>query len=162
MSNQNNSFIGKPDLDSRVDQYADYVYATFDSDRINGKMKSFGDYYYPAMVSVCSDINSKFQSEGFSYSPKVDEYGRTSMLRTMEADFYHGKRIKDTDSFKKASLSTHPLGQCAEQHAANDLLQQKGAAYMDIKKDIFFSKAVRPVNRRECDPCSNCKKLFDL
>lgn len=162
MSKQNNSFPGKPFLDKRVEQFADLVYATFDDDRINGRMKSFGEYYFPAMVSVCTDVNSCFHSEGFADSPDVNEYKRTSMLSTMEADFYHGQRIKDVDAFKKVSLCIHPLGQCAEQHAANDLLQKKRIAYLDIKKDIFFSKAVRPVNMIEFPPCDNCKKLFDL
>ena len=162
MSKQNNSFSGKHLLDKRVEKFADYVYATFDDDRTQGRMKSFGEYYYPAMVSVCTDVNSRFASEGFADSPDVYEYSKTSLLSEMEADFYQRRRIKDTDAFKKASLCTHPLGQCAEQHAANDLLRQRGAAYLNIKKDIFFSKAVRPVNGKVFDPCDNCKKLFDL
>ena len=162
MSKQNNSFQGKSLLDKRVEQFSDFVYATFDDDRIHGRMKSFGDYYYPAMVSVCTDADSRFQSEGFADTPKAEEYGKTSLLNTMETDFFKGRRIKDADSFKKASLCTFPLGQCAEQHAVNDLLLQRGAAYLNIKTDIFFSKAIRPVNGKVFDPCDNCKKLFDL
>ena len=162
MSKQNDSFHGKTLLDKRVEQFADSVYATFDDDRIHGRMKSFGEYYYPAMVLVCTDANFKFPSEGFADSPDADEYSKTSMLSTMEADFYQSRRIKDADGFKKASLCIHPLGQCAEQHAANDLLKMKGAANLNIKKDIFFSKAVRPVNMKDFPPCDNCKKLFDL
>ena len=163
MSKQNDSFSGKTILDNRVEQFADSVFATFDQDRIHGRMKSFGgEYYYPAMVSVCTDVNSRFPSEGLADSPDADEYGKTSMLRTMEADLYQGRRIKDADAFKEASLCIHPLGQCAEQHAANSLLQQDGAAYLNIKKDIFFSKSVRPLNMKEFPPCDNCKKLFDL
>lgn len=159
---QNNTFPNKPFLDNRVDQFADYVYATFDDDRINGRMKSFGDYYYPAMVSVCSDASCRHLSEGFADSPNAAEYRKTSILGTMEAVFFQKQSIKDTDAFKKASLCTHPLGQCSEQHAANNLLQMRGAANLDIKKDIFFSKAVRPVNMRVFPPCDNCQKLFDL
>ena len=158
----NNLFTEKPFLDRRVEQFADYVYATFDEDRKQGRMKSFGDYYYPAMVSVCTDVKFRFLSEGYSDSPDAVEYGKTSMLSTMETDFYKGKSIKNAGSFKEASMCAHPLGQCAEQHAANDLLQQKGASYLDVKTDIFFSKAVRPVSGKEYDPCPNCKKLFNL
>ncbi len=162
MSKQNNSFPGKPYLDERVERFADLVYATFDNDRVNGMMKSFGDYYFPAMVSVCTDVNFNFLSEGFADSPDVNEYKKTSMLNTMEVDFYQRRRIKGVDDFKNVSLCKHPLGQCAEQHAANDLLQTKKTENLDIKRDIFFSKAVRPVNMIEFSPCDNCKKLFDL
>lgn len=162
MSKQNKSFPGKPSLDKRVEQFADLVYATFDDDRINGRMKSFGEYYYPAMVSVCTDVSSRLHSEGFADTPDVNEYRKTSMLSTMEADFYQRRRIMDIDDFKKVSLCRHPLGQCAEQHAANDLLQSRRTVFLDIKKDLFFSKSVRPVNMIEFPPCDNCKKLFDL
>jgi len=80
MAKNNNTFPVKPYLDVQVDKYADYVYATFEYDRINGRMKSFGDFYYPAMVSVCTDICNQFLSEGFADSPKADEYGKTSLL----------------------------------------------------------------------------------
>lgn len=162
MSKQNNLFRDKALLDKRVETFADYVYATFDDDRIHGRMKSFEQYYFPAMVSVCTDVNSSFHAEGFADSPDAHEYGKTSMLSTMEADFFQRKSIKSADAFKKASLCAHPLGQCAEQHAANDLLQFRGATYLNIKTDIFFSKAVRPVGGIVFDPCDNCKKLFDL
>lgn len=63
MAKNNNTFPAKPYLDAQVDKYADYVYATFEYDRINWRMKSFGDYYYPAMVSVCIDIDNQFHAE---------------------------------------------------------------------------------------------------
>lgn len=162
MSKSNNSFQAKPYLDTQVDKYADYVYATFEYDRINGRMKSFGDYYYPAMVSICTDINNQFQAEGYSDSPIADEYGKTLLLKAMEDDFNQGNSIRDANTFKKVSLCGHPLGQCAEQHAANDLLQINGAENITIKSEIFFSKAVRPVNRKVFGSCDNCKKLFDM
>lgn len=163
MAKNNNSFPAKPYLDAQVDKYADYVYATFEYDRINGRMKSFGDFYYPAMVSVCTDIDNQFQAEGFADSPKVDEYGKTSLLKAMEDDFNQSKPIRSLNAFKKVSLCNgYPLGQCSEQHAANDLLQINDAERLNIKSEIFFSKAVRPANRKDFDPCDNCKKLFDM
>ena len=91
MSKSNNTFHAKAYLDTQVDKYADYVYATFEYDRINGRMKSFGDYYYPAMVSVCTDIDNHFQTEGFADSPKADEYGKTPLLKALQDDCFLGQ-----------------------------------------------------------------------
>ena len=162
MSKQNDSFAGKVALDCRVEKYADYVYATFEQDRIQGKVKSFGGYYYPAMVSVCTDALQRFNTEGYADSPDAAEYAKTSLLGTMENDFNGGGNIKSKDTFKKISLCIHPLGQCAEQHAANELLQVKGAENLDIKQEVFFSKAIRPATLKDYPPCANCQKLFDL
>ena len=110
MSKQNNSFSGKHLLDKRVEKFADYVYATFDDDRTQGRMKSFGEYYYPAMVSVCTDVNSRFASEGFADSPDVYEYSKTSLLSEMEADFYQRRRIQGYRCIQESIAMYSPLG----------------------------------------------------
>ena len=66
---------------------------------------------------------------------------------------FTGKTIGD-----KTPLEPWPLGQCAEQHAANTVLINNAAAIID---DIQFSDAIKFKTGLIRNYCNNCKSIFD-
>ena len=167
MAKDNNKFTGKNRLDIEARKYSWTVYDYFDSYRKNGWGKPFGRYYYPAMIAICCDKDEKMIRGSFSDKGSVEEYKLTGMLDEMAADFNHGQPIIDRDTFTEKSLNKFPIGHCAEQHATNELLfcerwDKSINKVLNIKKDVYFSIAVRPSTGEAFDYCENCKKLFNL
>lgn len=168
MAKDNETFVGKADLDNRVDAYTEKVYGTFDYDRMVGRTPRFGKYYYPAMVVCCSDKSRKNYGESYSRTPYVKEYELTNMAGEMSR-IYNMPRPFSFKDLKLHSLeSRFRIGNCAEQHAANEMLfcikqrHQDVYTQMKIKEDVYFSKAVRPSTGEVFPYCINCKALFDL
>ena len=167
MAKDNTKFTGKNRLDIEARRYSFLVYDYFDLYRKNGWGKLFGRYYYPAMIATCSDKDELMTKSGFADKGSVEEYKLTGMLDEMAADFNNGQLITDRDTFKEKSLNKYPIGQCAEQHATNELLFCERWAksinrVLNIKTDVYFSIAVRSSTGEVFDYCENCKKLFNL
>jgi len=167
MAKDNNKFTGKNRLDIEARRYSCLVYDYFDFYRKNGWGKLFGRYYYPAMIATCCDKDELMTKSGFADKGSVEEYKLTGMLDEMAADFNNGQLITDRDTFKEKSLNKYPIGQCAEQHATNELLfcerwDKSINRLLNIKTDVYFSIAVRPSTGEVFDYCENCKKLFNL
>ena len=166
MARDNATFAGKNALDERVESYSEEVYRKFDYDRTIGKAPQFGRYYYPAMVASCTDRVQTMCCDSFARNPIIKEYCLTKMKEEMEQTF--NLLQIGYDALKTSSHHRFPIGQCAEQHAANELMfsiKQKNAAYYDqmrVKNDIYFSKAIRPSTGEDFDYCRNCHQLFDL
>lgn len=112
------------------------------------------------MVAVCTD-GKKWCCRSYSHWAIVDEYKDTCMHEEMEKRF--GK-ISSRNDFRKLSKERFPIGQCAEQHAAQQLLHYSRLMHcpINIQRDIYFSKAVRPSTGEMFPYCNNCKALFDL
>ena len=168
MAKDNDKFDGWDDLNNRVDSYTEKVYGTFDYDRTVGRSPLFGKYYYPAMVVCCADKNKQNFGESYSRAPYVKEYELTKIAAEMARTFKMPRTFAFKD-LKKYSLENHfRIGNCAEQHAANEMLfcikQRQRDIYSEIKikEDIYFSKAVRPSTGEVFPYCRNCKALFDL
>lgn len=167
MAKDNATFIGKSTLDERVEAYSEEVYGKFDYDRTIGKAPQFGRFYYPAMVVSCTDSQQSMYCDSFARKPIIKEYGLTKMLGEMGRSFGFRNPVEYQD-LKDNSHHNFPIGQCAEQHAANELLfciQQRNTplyAQIDIKKGIYFSKAIRPSTGEEFGYCQNCRDLFNL
>ena len=107
---------------------------------------------YPAMVVSCcrSDIETPLEIfTAYSESPQTACY--TSKL--------------NKDLAKIGNLGTidqsckNPIGQCAEQHAAEKLLNKRKSY---IVKNILFSTAFRPRTSEMFDYCENCIRIFNL
>lgn len=161
MSVLNNKFPGKRQLDDEVEAYSESMYGYFDYLRKIGKGVKFGrKYFYPAMVAVCTD-NRLSVCRDYSHRAIVDEYKDTCMHEEMEKRF--GK-ISSRNDFRKLSKERFSIGQCAEQHAAQQLLYYSRLMRgpINIQRDIYFSKAVRPSTGEVFPYCKNCKALFDL
>lgn len=167
MAKDNAKCTGKNRLDIEARRYSFLVYDYFDLYRKNGWGKLFGRYYYPAMIAICCDKDEKMIRGSFSDKGSVEEYKLTGMLNEMAVDFNNGQPIIDKEAFREKSLNKYPIGQCAEQHATNELLfcerwDKSINKVLDIKTDVYFSIAVRPSTGEVFDYCENCKKLFNL
>ncbi len=159
MSKNNSTFHSKAALDSECERYADSIFALFETYRDGKSHPWFNGRYYPAMCDICTDEKVTMFAESYSKTPTLLEYNSTRMLDIMAHDFWFPE--KKAEYFRSKSRCKHPIGQCAEQHAANLLLQQVNPA-LDVKSEIYFSKAIRPSTGEEFDYCDNCKVLFDL
>ena len=58
-----------------------------------------------------------------------------------------------------SNLSKNPIGNCAEQHAAAELLDNHPSCGIN---QIIFSSAFRPRTDEIVSYCGNCKKIFNL
>lgn len=168
MAKDNNRFPGKNRLDLDVRHYSFCVYDYFDFYRKNGWKPLFNGHYYPAMVASCCDDRGMMTRRGFAHKSTAAEYRLTGMINEMESDFNNGQPITEWNSFRnKRTPAGYPLGQCAEQHAANELIfceiwDNRINRMLNMKKEIYFSIAVRPSTGEVFDYCCNCKRLFDL
>lgn len=167
MAQQNYLFDGKANLDKQVEAYSEEVYDYFDYERASAKLPRFGKYYYPAMVISCCDKDRKYSMNSFARNPVTYAYKLTKMGDEMKCVFHlpsgFGLKALKDNSFERFSI-----GQCAEQHATNEMLyniKKKERDYydqFDVRNDVFFSKAIRPATGEVKTYCKNCKALFDL
>lgn len=138
----------------------------------NGRVRSFqkgdaSDYVVSnekivsLYVCVCTDDNYKLLGEDYSRKPCLKEYNETQMLAEMGKQFCPNGKLPGLEDLKTYSLQGFCIGQCAEQHAANELLKGLGC-HKNIKKDIIFGKAVRCVTGEEWPYCKNCQDLFNI
>lgn len=162
MSKHNNTFIGKQMLDKEAEDYSESVYNYFAYRRDHGFPPQFGEYFFPAMVAACTDNKQRAVECKSSGKPVLSEYKSTCMLDEMKKNFGRINKIEDLRTLSRESK--FPLGQCAEQHAANALLSRnvEKNRISNIKTDIFFSKAIRPATGEVFPYCKNCSTLFDL
>lgn len=152
MAKDNDTFHSKAALDTECEKYADSIFALFETYRDGKSRPWFNGHYYPAMCAACTDIDVSMVSKNYSHKPTIKEYDSTRMFSIMASDFHFPDR--SWKCFKNQSHCSHPIGQCAEQHAANILLKDVNPAF-DIKKEIYFSKAIRPSTGEDFDYCNN-------
>lgn len=161
MATNNHFFRGKKVLDAISETYADEVFGEFEYWRNMGIMM-FPNRYYPTMVCSCTDRRETAYVANYSHKPSLAEYGETKMLEEMGREFSPAGRISSKKELHRLSMHIFPIGQCAEQHAANDLLKILGNA-PDIKHDLYFGKPVRTATGEDNIPyCDNCSSLFNL
>ena len=112
------------------------------------------------MCDICTDENVTMFAESYSKTPSLVEYNSTRMLDIMAHDFEFPE--KKAEFFRSKSMCKHPIGQCAEQHAANDLLKLVGNG-LNIKSELYFGKPVRTATGEDnIAYCDNCNNLFNL
>ncbi len=161
MATDNQYFKGKGVLDAMSETYADEVFGEFEYWR-NVGVQMFPNRYYPTMVCSCTDRNETAFVANYSHKLSLTEYGKTKMLKEMGREFSPMGIISKKEDLYRLSRHRFPIGQCAEQHAANDLLWILGNA-LDIKHDLYFGKPVRTATGEDNIPyCDNCSDLFDL
>lgn len=167
MAKDNSTYRFKLDLDVRAESYSECVFKRFDYNRQIGKKPEFGSHYYPAMVVTCQDSMRIKTCDSYARKSDIGEYELTKMAIAIAQDFQLSPPLSYKD-LNHASHHRHPIGQCAEQHAANELLfdmQKTNQDYynqLDIKRNIYFSKAIRPATGEVFEYCDNCKQLFNL
>ena len=163
MIKPNQNIQSKAGIDSESKKYADEIFYAFDGFRNWNSGYHFRNKYkyYPTMVCVCTDDNYKLLGEDYSRKPCLKEYNETQMLAEMGKQFCPNGKLPGLEDLKTYSLQGFSIGQCAEQHAANELLKGLGC-HKNIKKDIIFGKAVRCVTGEEWPYCKNCQDLFNI
>lgn len=159
----NQNIHSKAAIDCESEKYAEEVFYAFDGCREWNPGYHFGNEYkyYPTMVCVCTDDNHQLLGEDYSRKPCLKEYNETQMLAEMGKQFCPNGKLPGLDDLKTYSLQGYSIGQCAEQHAANELLKGLGCQKI-IKEDILFGKAVRCVTGEEWPYCKNCQALFNI
>ena len=116
------------------------------------KQKVVWYWDYPAVASICysSVAGQERQHRGYSHSPKGTKWH--TILRTkMETIGEIGKKAN------KPHVKNYIIGNCAEQHAGNNLMRKYKVNKLDT---LHFSKAIRPRTMEIMPSCNNCKLIF--
>lgn len=113
--------------------------------------KDTGTWYwdYPAMAAICHDCSCREKRASYSHRPNSNEYN-TVLKKSFQAIGMIGKK-------PNLPGKRYPIGNCAEQHAANFYMNQCGEGDL---KNLFFSKAMRPRTKEVFPYCDNCKDVF--
>lgn len=113
--------------------------------------KDTGTWYwdYPATAAICHDRGRSMKKSSYSHRPKSNEFHQV-LDRKLRVLGEIGKQ-------PKIPGKRYPIGNCAEQHAANSFMKQYGENDLN---NLYFSKAMRPRTKEVFDYCDNCKDTF--
>ncbi len=161
MIKSNQTINGQEALNKESERYAEEVFYIFDGYREWRTGHSFRGRYYPTITCVCTDSNETLLGEDYSHRPCMKEYNKTQMLDEMGSQFCPNGKVLCFDDLRYYSHFDYPIGQCAEQHAANELLLGLGNK-INIKNEIRFGKPIRCVTGEDDVYCQNCIELFDI
>jgi hypothetical protein len=101
----------------------------------------------PAMATICHDGNRKKVKRGYSHSPNGTKWNATLRLNL----------LKLGEIGKHSRKCNYIIGNCSEQHAANNYMNCYGEN--DFNK-LSFTESVRPRTMQIFPSCENCKSLF--
>lgn len=106
-------------------------------------------YDYPAMAAICHNRTCTIKRSSYSHRPQSSEFHLV----------LERKLLSLGSMGEKPSLEgrRYPIGNCAEQHAANIYMKQ--CSENDLKR-LYFSKAMRPRTKEVFNSCDNCKDIF--
>lgn len=109
---------------------------------------------FPAVVAGCQDIPSNVEMIGCSGC-------HTTKWNPDLKDAFQLKLGGSIGSLSPNTGCSFPIGNCAEQHAANKVLNKlNGRGIQHSLQNLAFSKAIRPRTMIEISYCSNCTTLF--
>lgn len=107
---------------------------------------------YPAMVVSCC---KKDREQTINVITKFSESPRKAKYTG-----YFKKKLEKLGPIGSiGKLCKNPIGQCAEQHAAETFFKKNKKNHI---KDILFSTPFRPRTSEAFDYCENCIKIFNL
>lgn len=136
-------------LDNNVRKYCEEIYSDVRQKHQNVELEIS---WFPAVASSCCYTNTPVFhdcskcSTGVVYDPRL-----VNQFRRLGGNI--GAIVIGCDN---------TLGCCAEQHAANLLLQRTfGITRMYTLERINFSKAYRPRTMEVIPMCNNCKRIFN-
>lgn len=102
---------------------------------------------YPALASICR------------YHGDIGK-GCSQYFGNVSWHYFLKRRIERLGRMGHGSnMCSYPLGQCAEQHACNNLAERTGLN-IGILNNLCFSESVRPRTLQIFPPCKNCKDIF--
>lgn len=122
-------------------------YQSMLEDKIDGKIKDL-----PRVLAACSaSVQDPNYYVGWNHQPTQSEYDQRFLDRVDQV--FPGKTIGE-----HTLLAPWPIGQCAEQHAANTVLKHDSNAIID---ELQFSDAIKTsVPLLPFPYCANCKAIF--
>lgn len=135
-------------MDNRIREYCNHICETqIKVLRIDQRTKvKFWDL--PAMAVIChNEQHTKF-AKGYSHKPQGTKWN--SILKRELKKL--GKIGQKSNIGKK-----YIIGNCAEQHAGNNYMNQMHVNKLD---DLYFTEAVRPRTMEIFPYCENCKRVF--
>lgn len=116
--------------------------------------KKYSIYDYPACLVACCTIDNPLEIDvSKSSRPIIGKTYKTPILL---------KALMSLGAIGKKSGVTkckYPIGQCAEQHAAELVLNKH---FKSSLASLRFSKAIRPRTKAVMGYCDNCKYIFKL
>ncbi len=112
------------------------------------KRKGVWFWDLPACATICHDGKYKKRSRGYSHRPKG-----TKWHAKLRADLIS----KLGEIGKHSRYCPYIIGNCAEQHAANNYMNKYKVNKMNL---FYFTETVRPRTMEIIPSCKNCKTLF--
>ena len=110
---------------------------------------------FPAVVAGCLGRVSGIERVGKSGST-------TNQWDKDIVSLFHIRLGGSVGSHSPITTSHNPIGNCAEQHAANMvMLEGKKNRNREEANKLFFTEAIRPRTMQVIDYCSNCTAVFD-
>lgn len=136
--------MNKDDLNNKLKEQ----FRSMENDLFLRKIKNL-----PLVLSACS---ASLQNPGFqwdcNHSAKQSDYDQRFLDRVGQV--FPGKVVGD-----QSGLVPWRIGSCAEQHAANKVLQTDANAVID---KLQFSDAIKTkMPDLPFPPCANCQTIFD-
>ncbi len=110
---------------------------------------------FPAAVAGCLGPISNVERVGKSGSI-------TNQWDEDIISLFHTRLGGSVGSHSPITTCYYPIGNCAEQHAANMvMLEGKKNRNREEANKLFFTEAIRPRTMQVIDYCSNCTAVFD-
>ena len=107
---------------------------------------------YPA--TVCSATSQDVWPETFTSTSKQM---RKNIVTDQLRDAFINKLGGDVGDISPITASKNPIGQCSEQHSANNLLRSHPIELLD---NVKFSICLRPRTLEYIPTCINCFTIF--
>lgn len=149
--------INQRKLDSECEHYCGELRNKVVLQRKYPKQGRAAYWDYPTMASVCQ--SSKYSHRKKNFSRPM----RSCNQLLLEKINQHGTLGEKATKNKPNYNNTHnyPLGNCAEQHAANDVLNEIDRHHQQKDlQDLFFSTAMQVRDNRPQPACVNCRMLL--
>lgn len=149
--------INQRELNSACENYCGELRNKVVLQRKYPKQRHAAYWDYPTIASVCQSDKYGHKKKNFSRPMRscnqlllaeINRHGTLGEKATKNMPPYNG-----TKNFR--------LGQCAEQHAASDVLNELDRHHQDKDLyDLFFSAAIQVRDNRIQPACVNCRTLL--
>lgn len=135
-------------MDSEVRKYCKHIIKTHIATLRKGKNTKVRFWDYPAATVICYYTTARTrQYRAFSHDSKGTKW-HSVLLHKM-------KRLGCIGM--ATNVSKNKLGNCAEQHAGNGLMNKQGINNLNT---LYFTETVRPRTMQIIPYCQNCKQIF--
>lgn len=142
-------------MDSEIRQYCKHIKKKHIEVLRKDRKKGVWYWDLPAAASICysNKAGKQIRHRGYSHNPQGTKWN--DILRRIIEKF---GEIGEKPIIKpKGKEKIYILGNCAEQHAGNNLMNKYKVNNIN---SLYFSECIRPRTMEVIPPCYNCKKIF--